>query len=336
MCGTCANETSFKAAFMHFQHLKRGGKLPTEEQMNSCMLNEEPGTPKLAIMSFKGAFHGRLFGSLSLTHSKAVHKVDIPAFEWPAAPFPLLKYPLNNYEKENRAEEDRCLTEVARILDKNPIPVAALVVEPIQGEGGDNHASPYFFQQLREITKKRAVAFIVDEVQTGAGATGKFWAHEHWNLSSPPDMVTFAKKMQASGFYHNIEYRPSAPYRNFNTWMGDPVRALQLDTTLKEIKSKKLIENTAITGQYLNEGLLDIQSKYPEHVSRVRGAGTYTAFDLATIPQRDALVSSLRSKGVNSGGCGEKSLRLRPMLIFQPSHAKIFLDTLDQALAEMK
>ena len=78
-------------------------------------------------------------------------------------------------------------------------PVAGVIVEPIQSEGGDNHASPNFFKGLRAITRKHNVLLIVDEVQTGVGATGKFWAHEHWNMDEPPDMVTFSKKAQTAG-----------------------------------------------------------------------------------------------------------------------------------------
>ena len=88
-------------------------------------------------------------------------------------------------------------------------------------EGGDKHASPAYFRSLRQIAKKHGAYFIVDEVQTGVGATGKFWAHEHWGLQAgeEPDFVTFSKKMQASGVFHKAETRPSAPYRIYGTWM---------------------------------------------------------------------------------------------------------------------
>lgn len=86
-------------------------------------------------------------------------------------------------------------------------PVAGIVVEPIQSEGGDNEASPYFFQQLQKIAKKHGAGLLMDEVQTGGGATGKMWCHEHFNLESPPDVVTFSKKMLTGGFYHSIDQR---------------------------------------------------------------------------------------------------------------------------------
>lgn len=219
------------------------------------MKNQSPGSPDLSVMSFKSAFHGRMLGSLSLTRSKAVHKLDIPAFDWPAVTFPLLKYPLEDFHAENAETEARALAEVeATIIEwKKTRPVAALIVEPIQSgaspssplterdmltektEGGDNHASNAFFNALRTLTKEHGVFFIVDEVQTGVGATGSFWAHEKWNLDTPPDFVSFrfvappfslshtlmsmvmvcSKKMQAAGYYHAAATRAPGPYRSF-------------------------------------------------------------------------------------------------------------------------
>lgn len=175
--GSDANELAYKAAFMWKRSQERGGAEVefTEEEMKSSMDNKSPGAPDLSIMSFTTGFHGRLFGSLSTTRSKPIHKLDIPAFNWPQAPFPKLKYPLDQHAKENAAEEQRCLAEADRIIREWPLPPAAVVVEPIQSEGGDNHASPAFFQGIRELTHKHNILFIVDEVQTGVGATGKFW-----------------------------------------------------------------------------------------------------------------------------------------------------------------
>jgi 4-aminobutyrate aminotransferase/(S)-3-amino-2-methylpropionate transaminase len=240
----------------------KGGRPFNTEELQSCMKNQPPGSPDLAILSFTGAFHGRLFGSLSTTRSKPLHKLDVPAFNWPVAPFPQLKYPLEQYADENRKEEQRCLAEIEKIIKGHKVPVVGCIIEPIQGEGGDNTASPEFFRGLRDLTKKLGVAMIVDEVQTGVGTTGKFWAHEHWNLSTPPDVVTFSKKMQAAGFYHNIDLRPSESYRNFNTWLGDPVRALQAKVIINEIADKKLLENTVITGDYLKSGLHTLEVRY--------------------------------------------------------------------------
>nr|NVI72078.1 putative 4-aminobutyrate aminotransferase, mitochondrial-like protein [Cucujiformia] len=222
----CSNENAYKNIFIRYQKNQRGGDIRfTEEEEKSCMINMPPGSPKLSLLSFHGAFHGRTFGALSTTHSKAIHKLDIPAFDWPIAPFPHYKYPLEENVRENENEDQRCLEEVQDLFEKYKgkcIPVAGVIIEPIQSEGGDNEASPKFFQGLQNITKENGAALLLDEVQTGCGATGKMWCHEHFNLKSPPDVVTFSKKMLIGGYFHTEDMRPDLPYRVFNTWMGDP------------------------------------------------------------------------------------------------------------------
>ena len=334
MAGSDANETAYKAAFMYYRQRQRGGPEVefTEEELRSTMENQGPGSPQLSILSFKSAFHGRLFGSLSTTRSKPIHKLDIPAFDWPQATFPALKYPLEEHAQENAQEEQRCLQEVERLIKEYHNPVAAVMVEPIQSEGGDNHASPAFFRGLREITKRNNVLFIVDEVQTGVGATGKFWAHDHWNLESPPDMVTFSKKAQTAGYYYgNPALRPNKPYRQFNTWMGDPSRALIFRGIIDEIERLGLVENTRITGDYLYGGLERLAQKYPEHFQNLRGKGqgTFIAWDT---PKRDEFLVKAKSVGVNIGGSGQSAVRLRPMLVFQKHHADILLESIEKIL----
>ncbi|KAJ5752049.1 4-aminobutyrate aminotransferase [Penicillium odoratum] len=334
MAGSDANETAYKAAFMYYRQLQRGGPEVefTEEELQSTMNNQGPGSPQLSILSFKHAFHGRLFGSLSTTRSKPIHKLDIPAFDWPQATFPMLKYPLEDHVQENAQEEQRCLQEVERLIKEYHNPVAAVMVEPIQSEGGDNHASPAFFRGLREITKRNKVLFIVDEVQTGVGATGKFWAHDHWNLESPPDMVTFSKKAQTAGYYFgNPALRPNKPYRQFNTWMGDPARALIYRGIIDEVERLGLVENTRITGEYLYSGLERLAQKYPEHFQNLRGKGqgTFIAWDT---PKRDEFLVKAKSVGVNIGGSGAQAVRLRPMLVFQKHHADILLESLEKII----
>jgi 4-aminobutyrate aminotransferase/(S)-3-amino-2-methylpropionate transaminase len=335
MAGSDANETAYKAAFMWRRQQERGGADVdfSPEETSSAMLNLTPGSPHLSIMSFTSAFHGRLFGSLSTTRSKPIHKIDIPAFDWPQAPFPALKYPLEQHVEENTAEEQRCLAEVERIIKEFHNPVAAVVIEPIQSEGGDNHASPAFFAALREITKRNNILFIVDEVQTGVGATGKFWAHEHWNLSEPPDIVTFSKKAQTAGYYYgNSALRPNKPYRQFNTWMGDPARALLFRAIINEIERLNLVENVAVVGDYLYSGLEQLAQQYPDQIQNLRGKGqgTFIAFDN---PKRDEFLVKAKRHGINIGGSGTSAVRLRPMLIFQKHHADILLDTVKKIIS---
>ena len=335
LSGSDANENAYKAAFIWRRQQERGGRDVdfSSEDISSAMLNHPPGSPRLSIMSFTSAFHGRLFASLSTTRSKPLHKLDIPAFDWPQAPFPALKYPLEQHVEENAAEEQRCLAEAERLIKEYHIPVAAVIVEPIQSEGGDNHASPAFFAGLRDITIRNGVLFIVDEVQTGVGATGKFWAHEHWNLSEPPDMVTFSKKAQAAGYYYgNPALRPNKPFRLFNTWLGDPARAILFRAIIKEIERLNLLENTAYVGDYLYSALEQLAKQYPDQIRNLRGKGrgTFIAFDN---PKRDEFLVKAKMHGINIGGCGQSAVRLRPMLIFQKHHADILLDAVKKIIS---
>eukprot|EP00003_Mantamonas_plastica_P004205 TRINITY_DN1331_c0_g1_i4.p1 TRINITY_DN1331_c0_g1~~TRINITY_DN1331_c0_g1_i4.p1 ORF type:complete len:418 (+),score=132.13 TRINITY_DN1331_c0_g1_i4:372-1625(+) len=334
-CGSCANETAYKAVFMSNRNAARNGGPISEEDLTSCMKNLAPGSPDLSILSFEKGFHGRLLGSLSATRSKAMAKVDIPAFHWPTAPFPQLKYPLNEFEAENAAEEARCLAALDEVIGNSMkensefAPVAAVVVEPIQAEGGDRHASPAFFKGIRDITNKHNVKFIADEVQTGGGPTGTYWAHEQWGEEAKPDVVCFSKKTAIAGFYHNMDLRPSETYRNFNTWLGEPVKVLNLQVVNKVIKEQNLLENTQITGQYLRDGLETISALYPQLVQNVRGQGTFIAYDSANAEIRDRLVYDMKQAGMQGGGCGEISTRMRPQLIFKPKHAALYLNALE-------
>ncbi|KAH6850012.1 aminotransferase class-III-domain-containing protein [Chaetomium sp. MPI-CAGE-AT-0009] len=332
MAGSDANETAYKAAFMWRRQRERGGPNVefTEEEMNSAMNNQAPGASQLSILSFKTGFHGRLFGSLSTTRSKPIHKLDIPAFDWPQATFPQLKYPLDQHAAENEAAERAALDEVERLLTTYHVPPCAVVVEPIQSEGGDNHATAGFFRGLREVTRRHGVLLIVDEVQTGVGATGRFWAHEHWDLPHPPDMVTFSKKAQTAGYYFgDPSLRPNKPYRQFNTWMGDPARALLFRAIIEEIEKHDLVRHTEKVGNYLFGKLEGLAEKYPGEFQNLRGKGmgTFIAFDN---PRRDQFLAVAKKFGVNIGGSGQSAVRLRPMLIFEEKHADILVEVLEK------
>ncbi|CAB1350282.1 unnamed protein product, partial [Coregonus sp. 'balchen'] len=265
-----------KSAFVNRPAL---GIMPPEnfpEKLAESLLSS-PGCPDLSILSFMGGFHGRTMGCLATTHSKAIHKLDVPSFDWPIAPFPKLKYPLEEFTRENAQEEARCLEEKGR-------PVAGIVIEPIQAEGGDNHATPDFFKKLRNIARKHGSAFHVDEVQTGGGATGKFWAHEHWGMDDPADIV------------------------------------------LNVIRRENLLEEVTRSGKTLLQGLYQLQDQYPNLLSSARGQGTFCAIDIRDDATRNSIIFKARDKGVLLGGCGDRSIRFRPALVFKEYHVHMFLN----------
>lgn len=338
MCGSCSNENAFKTIFIWYAEKQRNGAPFTKEEMESCMTNQVPGTPRFSILSFKGAFHGRTLGSLSTTHSKYIHKIDIPAFDWPTASFPAYKYPLNENVRENQEEDERCLAQVEELFEmyktEKKMPVAGVIAEPIQAEGGDNHASPEFFQELQRITKKHNAALLIDEVQTGGGPTGKMWCHEHFNLVSPPDLVTFSKKMQLGGYYHVESLRPKQSYRVFNTWMGDPSKIILLEAVLETIRKENLLHRVTTVGDYMLKQLTSLQNEFSTIINSIRGRGTFIAFNCVSPELRDAIVKKLLSKGIQAGGCGTAAIRLRPALTFTEQHANIFLDTLRSILKQ--
>lgn len=337
-CGACSVEHGLKAIFIKYMGDKRGGSPPSPEEMDSALNNREPGCPKLSILSFANAFHGRTMGALACTHTKWIHKLDFPAPDWPIVRFPDLKYPLEDNVTENRNEEKKVLEEVEDAIEKynkKGLPVAGIIVEPIQSEGGDNFASAEFFQSLRDITSKRGIGYLMDEVQTGCGVTGKFWAYEHFNLTDTPDVVTFSKKMLTGGFYMKEGFRPQQSYRIFNTWVGDPGKTVLLEEVVKVIKQENLLENVKVTGEYLLFGLNEMQAKYPGILSKARGLGTFCAIDFKDTATRDKLMHILRQRGVHTGSCGSATLRFRPTLLFQKKHVDIFMEHFNAALAQI-
>jgi 4-aminobutyrate aminotransferase/(S)-3-amino-2-methylpropionate transaminase len=324
--GSEAVENAMKAAFIAFAKIKRGGVPLAPEAIAACMRNDQPGINTLKVLSFEGGFHGRSLGALSATRSKPIHKLDIPAFEWPMAPFPANHFPLVDFEETNRAAEARSLTVVEDLLAVGD--VAAVIVEPIQGEGGDRHASPAFFRALRTLCTRYGAAFIVDEVQTGGGATGTFWAHDAWQLEEPPDMVTFSKKMQVGGFYLREAFAPAEAYRIFNTWLGDPLRAAQLEVVCEVMDRDGLLERVRATGAHLLAQLEALQERFPNVLSQARAAGTFAAIDVRDVATRDRFIDRMRQRGVEMGGSGERSIRFRPALTLTEGHV-------DEAIAHM-
>ncbi|XP_055329153.1 4-aminobutyrate aminotransferase, mitochondrial-like [Paramacrobiotus metropolitanus] len=334
-CGSCSNENAYKVIFIWYNQKLRGGKPYTDEDLQQCLVNQGPACPDLSLLSFKGAFHGRTLGCLATTHTKHVHKRDVPSRDWPVASFPKYKYPLEQNVDYNAKEDLRCLQEVEELFKayKNKgRPVAGVVVEPIQAEGGDVHGSPNFFRELQRITKKNGAALLIDEVQTGGGSTGTLWAHEQFGLESPPDIVTFSKKMTTGGYYYTDEMHMSEAYRIFNTWLGDPTKIMLLEEFVKVMQRDNLLDVVRRTSSTLEAGLGDIQHQFPKLVANSRGRGTFRAFDLPSMEARDKFVNEMRNAGVQIGGSGPNSVRLRPALIFQPRHAELFLDIMSQVL----
>ncbi|XP_056001745.1 4-aminobutyrate aminotransferase, mitochondrial-like [Ostrea edulis] len=337
-CGSCTIENGLKAMFIAHERRRRSGAPPTPEEMSSCMCNIPPGSADITILSFSGASHGWTLGAQSVSHANWTQKLDLKSMRWPVATFPSLRYPLEDHEKENRQEEQRSLSEVADKIErqmKDGRPVAGCCVEPVQSAGGDNHASPWFFQELQKICKQNGVALLMDEIQTGCGSTGKFWAHEHFSLPEPPDIVAFGKKMLTGGFYYRENMRPQEAFRIFNTWVGDPSKMVLLRAVLNTIREERLLNLVSSTGVHLLKGLREIELKYPAFIRNARGLGTLCSVDFPNNSERDKVIQGLRNRGVNTGPSGDRSLRLRPSLIFTKVHSDIFLEVLESTVKDI-
>lgn len=170
MCGTCANEGAFKVAMAIHTQKKRGGMLvePTPEELCSCLDNAQPGSKPYAILSLNKSFHGRHLGALSASRSKAMQKLDAPAFDWPAAMNPVYKYPLAENADYNREQDRMALEDMRAKIDEwtngKGKEVVAVIIEPIQSEGGDNYLSNEYARGVRKLTEELGIYMIVDEV----------------------------------------------------------------------------------------------------------------------------------------------------------------------------
>jgi 4-aminobutyrate aminotransferase/(S)-3-amino-2-methylpropionate transaminase len=316
-CGAYALDSAFRAAIMRYRQKVAPSVDPAE----------------FVIVSFMKGFHGRLFGSLSATRNRPVAKMGIPAFDWPAARFPMIKHPYSAFEEQNKAEEAKALEELVTLFKTCKKRIAGLVIEPILAEGGDLAASPAFFLGVQDIVKEHGAVFIVDEVQTGVGSTGKYWAHYHWGPRADPDILTYAKKAQTSGWYAKPEFRPTKPYILHNTWSGDAVRLLNYRTVQQVIERDNLMRKTEQVGKFLKHNLRKLSEVYP--VTDVRGLGTLIAFDLPDTTAQNEFINRMYQAGVHIGGCSASTIRLRPTLTFGVEEGEVFLARMEDVLCKM-
>ena len=297
--------------------------------------NEKLGTQ---VIHFKEAFHGRSGYTLSLTNTFNMDKIKyFPKFNWPRIINPKITFPLTTENLEKVQElENKALSEIDKAVLKNPEDIAALIIEPIQGEGGDNHFRNEFFIELRKLCDIHDMMFIIDEIQTGVGLTGKMWAFEHFDFK--PDILAFGKKTQVCGIMVNDRVEEvkdnvfRVPSRLNSTWGGNLVDMVRFQKYLEVIEKEKLIKNSEIQGKRLLGGLLKIHEKYPDKILNPRGCGLMCAFDLQSPEKRDRLRKKLYSNDMIILGCGATTIRFRPPLIFSSEDVDKSLDILKNSI----
>jgi L-lysine 6-transaminase len=291
------------------------------------------------VIHFCEAFHGRTGYTMSLTNTDPTKVNYYPKFDWPRIENPKIVFPLEKNLDAVVAAEKRAIASIEKAILDNKDDIAAIILEPIQGEGGDNHFRPEFLRELRRIADENEIILVLDEVQTGLGMTGKMWCFQHFGMT--PDIVAFGKKTQVCGIMasdriNEVESVFKVPSRINSTWGGNLVDMYRAKRILEIIEEENLVENAAKMGEALLAGLRDLESRFPKLISNARGRGLFCAFDLADAACRDTLVTSCVKHGLLILKCGVKTIRFRPPLNVRKAEIDKAIDIMAEVVKEYK
>ncbi len=304
--GTLAIENALKVAFdwKVRKNFARGHK-------------EEKGHK---VIHFKECFHGRSGYAISMTNTDPAKTKHFPKFNWPRIVNPKITFPLEGKNLAAvEAAEREALGQIEQAIRDNGDDIAALIIEPIQGEGGDNHFRGEFLRALRQVCDASEIFMIVDEVQTGVGLTGRMWCYQHFGFE--PDAIAFGKKTQVCGVMvsarvdevkDNVFVESS---RINSTWGGNLVDMVRGGQYLRVIARDNLVENAARVGEHALARLQGLQKEMPDVFTNARGRGLYLAIDLVDAQKRPAFLQAVFDAGMLMLPSGTRSLRLRPGLI---------------------
>jgi 4-aminobutyrate aminotransferase len=317
------------------------------EAIEACIKLARFATGRPNLIAFLGAFHGRTLGALSLTASKTIQRRGLGpllpgVFHAPYAD--CYRCPLGLTPDTCAAE---CLDYIEHSLFVQLVSadeVAAIVVEPIQGEGGYVVAPDQFMQRLRELTKAHGILLVADEVQSGMGRTGKMFAIEHANVQ--PDVIAIAKGI-ASGLPLGIAVSRAdlmtwPPGAHASTFGGNPVACAAALATIKLLK-ETLMANAASVGAHLKAGLTALMDKHPL-IGEVRGRGLMIGVELVrdrvtkerAHDERNAVVNAAFQRGLLVLGAGKNAIRFSPPLVLTRAEADTALRIFDQALTDVE
>jgi L-lysine 6-transaminase len=318
-----------------------GGALAVENCLKAAMdwkvrknMAAGHGERGIEVLHFRRAFHGRSGYTMSLTNTDP-RKTDLFAkFDWPRVSCPHIDFSLPESERDAdvRAREAKAEREINQFIDQRNIGICAIIIEPIQGEGGDNHFRGEWLQKLRKICDENDILLIFDEVQCGMGATGRNWCCEHFNVV--PDLLAFGKKAQVCGVMagpridevKDNAFRLSS--RLNSTWGGNFTDMVRSTHYLRIIEEERLVENAAKVGAYFLKQLRDLQREEPL-ISAARGRGLFLAFDLPDAKTREEFWKGFFDLGVLTLRSGENSIRFRPPL-------DITAEVIDEAMDAMR
>lgn len=324
--GALAVENALKTSFdwKVRKNLKRGGK--------------ELG---YKVIHFREAFHGRSGYTLSLTNTDPMKIKYFPKFSWPRIINPKLRFPATaEVVREVEKDEEKAYSQIDSAFKKYRNDIACLIIEPIQGEGGDNHFRPEFLQELGKVCREKDIMFILDEIQTGLGTTGRMWAYQHFGIR--PDIICFGKKTQVCGIMvsrHVDEIQENVFHvssRINSTWGGNLTDMVRAKRYLEIIREEGLVRNAEKVGGYLLRGLEDLQARHPDTLSNARGRGFFIAIDLPHREMRDHFIRRCFENGLVILPCGQSSVRFRPPLDFSKEEADECIRILDKSLKRLK
>ncbi|MFN7956856.1 MAG: L-lysine 6-transaminase [Holophagaceae bacterium] len=321
-----------------------GGSLAVENALKAAFdwkvrknLAAGKGEKGSQVIHFREAFHGRSGYTLSLTNTADPRKYQyFPKFSWPRIPNPKLTFPMDLAQVE--AAEAEAVAAIERAVAENPDDIACLIVEPIQGEGGDNHFRTEFLKKLRVLADRHEFLLIFDEVQTGFGATGKWWAHQWFDVQ--PDIISFGKKSQTCGIaagprLDEVDSVFKVPSRINSTWGGNLVDMVRGTRIIEVIQEDKLLEHGVAQGERLLKGLQEIHRDFPELTSNPRGRGLFCALDIATPELRNAVVAKGHDLGMMILSTGVQGLRFRPAMNLRTEDLDLGVELLRKAVASV-
>lgn len=327
-----------------------GGSLAIENAMKVAMdwkvqKNFEKGyvCPKgMKVLHFREAFHGRSGYTLSVTNTDPNKTKWFEKFhDWPRVLNPKIHFPLTDDKlAELEKHENLAARQIERAFIEMRDDICAILIEPIQGEGGDNHFRPEFMARLRQLADEHEAMLIYDEVQVGMGCTGTFWCHEQFGEAARPDIVAFGKKMQVCGILvsdrvHEVEHNVFRQSSRINsTWGGNLVDMVRVDRIMEIMEEDNVLQNVQQQGKHLQNRLHEMAESH-EAVTNVRGRGLICAFDLPNSHARDEFIRRGREHNVIFLGCAERSIRFRPTLTITAAEIDQGIQVMDTVLKEM-
>jgi len=326
-----------------------GGGLAVENALKTAFdwkvrknLSNGKGEKGSKIIHFKECFHGRTGYTMSLTDSPDPRKtLYFPQFDWPRIDNPKIDFPLEKNLDIVIEREQKAIDQIKDAIMNNPDDIAGLIIEPIQGEGGDNHFRKEFLMELRNLAYESEFLLIYDEVQTGVGVTGNMWAHQAFGNEVKPDIISFGKKTQVCGIFaserldeveNNVFHESS---RLNSTWGGNLVDMVRFTIYLEIIENENLVQNAYKVGEYLSTCLDTLQDNHRDLVSNSRNRGLFGAFDLSDSDTRDKVIDLITNEGVMMLGCGKNSIRFRPHLNITTSELDRGFEMIHTALSKL-